>query len=157
MEQHSEALEVLISGKLIIGKSKSDAPHSPSHTCCLAEPRALPRWRALHAECYCSPRRPPLLHANEPASTRSKSSDDTDAARLIFTLDSPSSPLHRRVYLPAQLGAGEDGEAMSRERVERVEFSAATTLASIVYEDGRCLSSVPWRCLPLSQGHYWLI
>lgn len=86
------------------------------------------------------PRRPPLLHANEPASTPSKSSDDTDAARLIFTLDSPSSPLHRRVYLPAQLESGEDRQTMSG---ERGEFSAATTLASIVYEDERCLSSVP--------------
>ena len=50
-----------------------------------------------------------LLHrSNEPASTQSKSSDDTDVGRLIFTLDSPSSPLDCDVYLPTQLVSAED-------------------------------------------------
>lgn len=72
---------------------KSDASSSVwlSLTCSLAEPRGLPYRRALRAECDCDLRRRPLLLSNEPASTQSKSSDDTDAARLIFTLDSPST------------------------------------------------------------------
>lgn len=59
------------------------------------------------------PRSSTLMSLN---STQSKSSDDTDAARLIFTLDSPSSPLQRRVYLPAQLESGEDRQTTSGER-----------------------------------------
>lgn len=87
---------------------KSDGSSSVwlSLTCSLAEPRGPPYPRG--PPCDCDPRRRPLLLSNEPASTQSKSSDDTDAARLIFTLDSPSSPLRRRVYLPAQLESGED-------------------------------------------------
>lgn len=58
----------------------------------------------------------PSFATNEPASTLSKSSDDTDGGgaeeggcwRLIFTLDSPSSPLDCRVYLPTQLASAED-------------------------------------------------
>lgn len=64
---------------------------------------------------------------NEPASTQSKSSDDTDGGgvagggggwcwRLIFTLDSPSSPLDCRVYLPTQLASAEDRQTDNERR-----------------------------------------
>lgn len=97
---------------------------------------------------------------NEPASTQSKSSDDTDGGgvaggggelgggwywRLIFTLDSPSSPLDCRVYLPTQLASAEDRQT-DNERwgggsaARGMEGGAAAALALIVYEDGRCLS-----------------
>lgn len=78
-----------------------------------------------------------LLHSNEPASTQSKSSDDTDVGRLIFTLDSPSSPLDCCVYLPTQLVSGR--RQTDNERGEGWSLRA-TTLAPIVYKDGRCLS-----------------
>lgn len=64
----------------------------------------------------------PSSATNEPASTQSKSSDDTDGGgneeggcwRLIFTLDSPSSPLDCRVYLPTQLASAKDRQTDRR-------------------------------------------
>lgn len=64
----------------------------------------------------------------------SKSSDDTDVGRLIFTLDSPSSPLDCRVYLPAQLVSGED-----RQTKERSEGWSQTLLCDCI--SSNCL----WR------------
>lgn len=64
--------------------------------------------------------------------------------RLIFTLDSPSSPLDCRVYLPTQLASAEDRQTDNERRgggsaARGMEGGAAAALALIVYEDGRCL------------------
>lgn len=64
--------------------------------------------------------------------------------RLIFTLDSLSSPLDCRVYLPTQLASAEDRQTDNERRgggsaARGMEGGAAAALALIVYEDGRCL------------------
>lgn len=78
-------------------------------------PRASYNFRALHLDVSAA-RSTPLKHSNEPASTQSKSSDDTDVGRLIFTLDLASSPLDCCVYLPAQLVSGEDRQTTKEGR-----------------------------------------
>lgn len=99
--------------------------HTPSHllTGELCRPQATsePSTRIVIAAL--------LLHSNEPTSTQSKSSDDTDVGRLIFTLDSPSSPLDCCVYLLTQLVSGR--RQTDNERVEGWSLRA-TTLAPIV-------------------------
>lgn len=74
-------------------------------------------------------------------SHQSKSSDDTDVGRLIFTLDSPSSPLDCCVYLPTQLVSGEDRQTKEGREPESAVCLCATSLAPIVCKDGRCLST----------------
>lgn len=69
---------------------------------------------------------------NEPASTQSKSSDDTDVGRLIFTLDSPSSPLDCCVYLPTQLVSEEDRQTMRGEGGGWVRMGTRGVLLSAV-------------------------
>lgn len=90
------------------------------------------RFEPPPAEAPCLSNSRLVLHpssaTNEPASTLSKSSDDTDGGgaeeggcrRLIFTLDSPSSPLDCRVYLPTQLASAEDRQTDRQIDDERV-------------------------------------
>lgn len=125
--------------------------HTHTHT---SANRRFPQHCSSPPGCYW---RPP--HPNEPTSAQSKSSDDTDVGRLIFTLDSPSSPLNCGVYLPTQLVSVED----RRKRDGDILLCCCCLCDHI---SSSCLwrwemsFNVSWRWLSISRGprpHYRLI